>query len=250
MSWKNNSFALLNEDDEKESNVPSVVATAAISTPVETKDTDMVFKKYYKNYNKKTYTPPQTSKSKTTIETPTTDILNKNMSNYYKLYARHVDYDKNWNNIQSFNNVETVKTWNELIKMANSLRNNENTKKFNIFIMKNEISPMWEDNENRHGSRTNIKVDDFGECMDIIRILLIYIANNSLLNDDYNSLNTIQGVTFNPKKKDNVTYYIIQIWYKINFTIKYYKNNNFMNKNVLNFLNKYSIYTRKQKPEF
>jgi hypothetical protein len=242
MSLKNNSFALLNEvDDEKE---------FVSSKKIETKDNDLVFKKYYKNYNKKLYTPPQISKKQVIIKSPTIETLKENISNYYKVYARHIDYDKNWNNIQSFNNIETIHTWYELITSSNTFLSNLNTANFNLFVMKNEISPMWEDNENRHGSRTNIKIDNITECMEIFKMLLIYIANNNLLIDEYNSLNTIQGITFNPKKKDNVNYFIIQIWYKMNFTIKYYKNNNFINKNVLNLLNKYSVYTRKQKPEF
>ena len=212
---------------------------------------DFTVKKYYKNYKKAT---PITSLKNNVVQlkivNATIDILNDNMPSYYNLFLRHVEYDKNWNNIQSFTKIKTIYTWYELMCMLNSLIHNNNTKNFNIFIMKNEISPLWEDNENRHGSRTNIKVEFFEECFNIIKHLMQCISNNSLFIDEYNTLNTIQGITFNPKVKQGVVYYIVQIWYKINFTNKFYKNNDFLNKNVLKFLNNYSIYTRKQKPEF
>jgi Eukaryotic initiation factor 4E len=234
MTSKANLFSIL---DDEEDNVVN-------------KD-DGVIKKYYKNYTK-TQNHNILKKNNKSVSTliPTEEIFDNKLPNYYKIYTRHINYDKNWNNILGFNNIYTITTWRELIKSINTFDKNINTCNFNIFIMKNEISPMWEDNENRRGSRTNIKIESINECTNILKLLLIFIVNNSLFIDEYNSLDTIQGITFNPKKHDGNNYYIIQIWYKINFTDKYYKNNNFINKDVLKILENYSVYTRKQKPEF
>jgi hypothetical protein len=115
--------------------------------------------------------------------------------------------------------------------------------------MKNNISPIWEDNENRYGSRTNIQIYDIDESLELLKIFLINIVNKTLLNQNINNKFLVNGIAFYPKKdKDNISYQIIQIWYNLDIT----KSFKIFNENIENLLKKknYSVRTRLHAPQF
>ena len=47
--------------------------------------------------------------------------------------------------------------------------------------MKNDISPLWEDVENRNGSICSIKIDSLEEAYIILKKLTYHMVNNTLL---------------------------------------------------------------------
>ena len=116
--------------------------------------------------------------------------------------------------------------------------------------MKNNISPIWEDKENRFGSRTNIQIYDLGESLEILKLFLIHIANRTLLNKIINDRFSVNGIAFYPKKDmvNNKNYQIIQIWYNLDIT----KSFKIFNENIESLLKtkNYSVRTRLHAPQF
>jgi hypothetical protein len=284
-----NLFSLLNESDEEEENKKKEI-TISKTKPINTNHQNIIsnniedemFKQYYgrksyknndkraiKNSNEDDFKDrfkdgfkdgfKSVSKKKDIIEckykTITPNILDLNMSNYYKILVHHND-DLNWD-FGSYYNVCTISKWNDIPKLFNSFSNITGANKFvdfDTFIMKNEILPLWEDVENRNGSICSIKVDSLKTGIELLKILLVYTANNTLLNFSPESWDKINGLSFSPKKMDNIendfSYcVIIKIWFKEN-----YGNNanidKFFNKDILNYLNKYSIKVKSIKPEY
>jgi hypothetical protein len=285
-----NLFSLLNESDEEEEENKKKEITISKTKPINTNHQNIIsnniedemFKQYYgrksyknndkraiKNSNEDDFKDrfkdgfkdgfKSVSKKKDIIEckykTITPNILDLNMSNYYKILVHHND-DLNWD-FGSYYNVCTISKWNDIPKLFNSFSNITGANKFvdfDTFIMKNEILPLWEDVENRNGSICSIKVDSLKTGIELLKILLVYTANNTLLNFSPESWDKINGLSFSPKKMDNIendfSYcVIIKIWFKEN-----YGNNanidKFFNKDILNYLNKYSIKVKSIKPEY
>jgi hypothetical protein len=168
----------------------------------------------------------------------------------YKMYVLSI-FDKAWNDILSFNNIFTLKKWIDIPEVINSLIfKKDKITEFNISFMKNNISPIWEDNENRYGSRTNIQIYDLQESFELLKMFLINIANKTLLNKNINNKFLVNGIAFYPKKDltNNKPYQIIQIWYNLDIT----KSFKIFNENIENLLKSknYSVRTRLHTPQF
>ena len=177
------------------------------------------------------------------------DLLNK-LPFYFKMYVLHV-LDKGWNDILSFNNIYTLVKWNDIPEIINALiLQKDKIIDFNLSFMKNNISPIWEDNENRYGSRTNIQIYDLDESLELLKLFLINIANRTLLNKNINNRFYVNGIAFYPKKDlvNNKNYQIIQIWYNLDIT----KSFKIFNDSIENLLKKknYSVRTRLHTPQF
>lgn len=181
------------------------------------------------------------------------NVLEMNMENYFRVLAHHND-DKSWD-YNSYHNITTLKKWNDLGSFFNTLNNisGECTyTDFDIFVMKNEISPMWEDNENRNGSICSVKIDSLADGYNIFKTMTIGMANNTLLKFNPHNWNAVNGISFSSKKLDNVneTYcIIIKIWFKINI-LSFGSVDKILNENVNNLISKYSIKTKPIKPEY
>jgi hypothetical protein len=181
------------------------------------------------------------------------------MNNYYRLLAHH-NADSNWN-FNSYHHVTTLKTWEDVSKLFNTLNlttYKSNIGNFDFFIMKNEISPLWEDEENRCGSICSIKIDTLKDGYNILKTLFINICNNTLMNISKNNVpnwNIINGVSFSCKKIENVSsaveqdYSMIKIWFKTNYT-QFDNIDKYFNDDINALLKKYSIKVRAIKPEY
>ena len=129
------------------------------------------------------------------------NLIEEELLDTFKILAHHND-DKNWDYL-SYHNITTLTRWIEIPKFFNSLNTSTGECKytdFDIFIMKNDISPMWEDSENRNGSICSIKIDSIDEAYPILKILLTNIINNTLLNFSVNNWNIVNGISFCSKK--------------------------------------------------
>ncbi len=183
------------------------------------------------------------------------NFLDLSMGNYYKVLVHHND-DQNWDYI-SYHNICTLSKWEDIPQLFNTLDKASGETKytdFDIFIMKNDISPMWEDIENRNGSICSIKVDSLKDGYEILKQLLIYAANNTLMEFSPESWDKINGLSFSPKRMDNLNSdssfcVIIKIWFKQN----YGNNTNidkYLNPNIQELLKKYSVKLKSIKPEY
>lgn len=175
------------------------------------------------------------------------------MENNYNVLAHHND-DKSWD-YNSYFNMTCLKTWGDIATFFNTISTAKgecNYTDFDLFVMKNEISPMWEDKENRSGSICSVKIDSLFEANKIFKNLVVHMANNTLLKFNPSTWNTVNGISFSSKKLDNATetyYTIIKIWFKINI-LNYPSIDKLLNDDINHQINKYSIKNRQIKPEY
>lgn len=183
------------------------------------------------------------------------NVLDLSIPNCFKVLAHHND-DQNWD-FSSYHNICTLSKWEDIPKLFNTLDKITGENKFidfDTFIMKNDISPLWEDLENRNGCICSIKVDSFKDAYNLLKKLTIYTANNTLIEFSPDSWDKVNGVSLSPWKMNNSENeesfcYIIKIWFKNN-----YGNNasidKFFNLDIQNLLSKYSVKVKAIKPEY
>jgi len=136
-----------------------------------------------------------------TVSTPTPQhyLLDK-----WNLYY-HLPHDKNWALsgytiiMNSINTIEEVISLNETI--------NENiVKNCMLFVMRDGITPMWEDPRNRNGGCFSYKVIN-KTVPEVWRNLFYALCGESLCVEE-NHNKHINGITISPKKN----FCIIKIW--------------------------------------
>jgi hypothetical protein len=188
-----------------------------------------------------------------TIEIPE-NFMQEKLSNYYRVLGHHND-DKSWDYI-SYYNITILNNWldvSSFLSTLNTVKGECSLTDFDIFVMKNEISPMWEDNENRNGSICSVKIDSLVDGYEIFRVLLINICNNTLLCFSSETWNTINGISFSSKKIDNLKddnyCVIIKLWFKLNFMIQGSIDRH-INPHINELIKKYSIKVKAIKPEY
>jgi hypothetical protein len=121
--------------------------------------------------------------------------------------------------------------------------------------MKNEISPMWEDSENRNGSIFSIKIDSIDQAYDVLKILTYHMVNNTMLKFSPERWDIINGLSYVAKKMEhigpNVYWVIIKIWFKINIlNIGYGQTDKILSDDVNNLISGYTVKVRPIKPEY
>lgn len=176
------------------------------------------------------------------------------MKNYFRVLGHHND-DKSWD-YSSYHNITILSKYYDLGTFFNTLNKSVGECKytdFDIFLMKNEISPMWEDKENRNGSICSIKIDSINEGYNVFKELTFNIINNTLLKINPTTWDTVNGISFSPKKIDSINpnsyCIIIKLWFKINI-INYGSIDKILTEYVNNLIIKYSIKIKQIKPEY
>ena len=127
--------------------------------------------------------------------------LNDNWNMYY-----HLPDDKNWD-LGSYKIIGSITSLSELIAL------NENVpekviKHCMLFVMRNNITPMWEDVMNRDGGCFSFKVIN-KLVFPVWKKLLYMLCGESLCKDKANSM-LLNGITISPKKN----FCIIKVWLK------------------------------------
>jgi translation initiation factor 4E len=131
------------------------------------------------------------------------------LENKWNIWLHH--QKDNWK-IDGYKKIFTIETiddfwlFNNNIHLISGLNNNLNN--LQIFMMKNNIKPIWEDSENRNGGCWSIKINNIDSC-DIWVNLGVYMIGETLLNENINQ--EINGLSFSQK---NNTSSIIKIWVK------------------------------------
>ena len=117
----------------------------------------------------------------------------------------HLPQDKNWE-LSSYSNImSSIDTVEKLIAI-NEYINDTIIKNCMLFIMRDGITPMWEDPRNRNGGCFSYKViNKF--VPSVWRELFYLLAGETLcVNSKHNEY--ISGITISPKKN----FCIIKIW--------------------------------------
>ena len=147
----------------------------------------------------------------------------KNLNSYWTLYL-HLHDNKDWSfesyiKIMKFNSVENAILLNDEI-------NYDLIKKSMIFLMKDDIKPLWEDDDNKNGGCFSFKI--LNKDIESVWKQMYFSLIGQTLTKDKMYYKNINGITLSPKKK----FCILKIWMK-DCTLK--DNNIFININNLCF---------------
>lgn len=157
------------------------------------------------------------------------------LSNPWTLYA-HMPHDVDWSldsykAILKFSNVEEMialyETMPELM-IRNCM----------LFLMKNNIKPIWEDKENCNGGSFSYKISN--DRVHNVWTNLSYLLVGKTLSNDNAFVENINGITISPKKN----FCIIKLWTK---TCDYEQCNIF---HELCDINDTNVLFRKHDPEY
>ena len=118
----------------------------------------------------------------------------------------HLPYDIDWS-INSYKKVFTFDTLEDCISLIENI-NKEIVQKCMLFIMKNNIKPIWEDSNNCKGGSLSYKINT-ENVYDVWKKLNYYLIGGSLI-DDKDIIDNINGISISPKKN----FCIIKFWIK------------------------------------
>lgn len=132
------------------------------------------------------------------------NINNSNLTHNYTIWF-HDANDTNFD-IDTFHNITTFNTINNYFIINQLLKNNYKMLLNGMFfIMKNNIKPIWYDNNNKNGGCISWKIEKYNSIKYWENLLLLFITDN--LPKELNKYN-INGISINPKKNCN----IIKVW--------------------------------------
>lgn len=125
------------------------------------------------------------------------------LSDKWTLWA-HLPHDTDWS-LKSYKKIYTMSTVEETIAISESLPE-KMVKNCMMFIMRENITPMWEDVQNRNGGCFSYKV--LNKNVHEVWKLLTYALVGNTVTNKANINSTITGITISPKKN----FCIIKIW--------------------------------------
>jgi translation initiation factor 4E len=140
--------------------------------------------------------------------------------NKWKLWY-HSDKD-NWT-LSGYENIYTIENIKDFWKLYNFLSKNNNILSKHFFLMKDNVNPIWEDENNINGGCWSFKILDTNayKLYEELSMYLVCEKICPMISDE------IMGISICLKKNNNV---IIKIWNNNS------KNNSlkFINENILN----------------
>lgn len=126
------------------------------------------------------------------------------LNDTWNFYA-HMPHDTDWS-ITSYKKLLTVKHAEDLIAMMEAIPD-KMIQNCMLFIMKEHVKPIWEDEENRHGGSFSFKISN-EDVVKIWKDLSFKTLGCSLTEPEvYNDIN---GITISPKRN----FCIVKIWMK------------------------------------
>jgi len=138
--------------------------------------------------------------SNSLIVNDASDTLQSSWNLYF-----HDPFNNNWDK-KSFYNICSINTINDFWDTFNSL------KKFMcngmFFIMRNNIIPLWEENDNKEGGYISYKIQNSSFIEEIEKILIMLLSEKTLKSQYVNDYNLINGMSISPKKN----FSIVRIW--------------------------------------
>ena len=136
-----------------------------------------------------------------TVSIPTDQhILHGKWNLYY-----HLPHNKNWD-LSSYTSImNSIDTAEKVILLNESIHENI-VKNCMLFVMRDGITPMWEDPRNRNGGCFSYKV--INKCVpEVWKHLFYLLCGESLCINEQNNKH-VNGITISPKKN----FCIIKIW--------------------------------------
>ena len=148
------------------------------------------------------------------------------LDNNYTLWM-HMLYDNDWS-INSYKKIYTFNTIEKAVCLIENL-NSEIIEKTMIFLMKNDIKPIWEVEENKMGGCFSYKITTC-YIYDLWKKMSYMLIGNSMIDDDV-IVKNINGISISPKKN----YCIFKIWINDVANLKESSIYDFINYSIENF---------------
>lgn len=123
--------------------------------------------------------------------------------NKWTMWA-HLPHDTNWT-LESYKNIYTISTIGEGISLIECMSDTL-VKNCMLFLMKEGITPVWEDKANRDGGCFSYKVLNKNVYQSWKE--LCYIILGGSISSDNKFVDSVNGITISPKKN----FCIIKIW--------------------------------------
>jgi len=131
------------------------------------------------------------------------------LNDVWSLYF-HDPYDMNWE-ANSYKFITTISSIDDYVNVFKSFE--ELWTRGMFFIMREHITPRWEDENNKNGGCFSLKINK-EDVLDKLFEISSSILGETLGKNDVISMN-INGISISPKKN----YHIIRIWIKSNQNI-------------------------------
>ena len=116
----------------------------------------------------------------------------------------HLPHDTNWS-LKSYIKICKLESAEEIIALNNSLPD-QLIKNCMLFLMRENILPMWEDPKNCEGGCFSFKITN--KYIASVWKDITYLLTGDTLSKDQNILDNITGITISPKK----SFCILKIW--------------------------------------
>ena len=116
----------------------------------------------------------------------------------------HLPHDTDWT-LKSYKKIMTFTTIEEVIALYQVLPD-KLVKNCMLFLMREGITPTWEDEKNRNGGCFSFKISN--KNVTSIWKRLSYVLTGETLSNDTKLLRAANGITISPKK----SFCIIKIW--------------------------------------
>lgn len=124
----------------------------------------------------------------------------------------HLPHDTNWN-IDSYRKIYTFSYLEEAISILNTIQE-KLVINCMLFIMREDIKPIWEDEKNKYGSCISYKINN-RLLYNIWKQMTLFMVSENLL-DNLEYQKSINGITVSPKKN----FCIIKLWFNENIDNK------------------------------
>ena len=129
--------------------------------------------------------------------------MDYSLSDKWVLWA-HLPHDTDWS-LKSYYKIHEFVNLKDSILLNNSF-SDDFIRNCMLFLMKDNINPIWEDPNNKNGGCFSFKVNN--KEVPIIWKILFYTTVGDNVSNDSNFLKNICGITISPKK----TFCIVKIW--------------------------------------
>jgi len=128
---------------------------------------------------------------------------NSQLSSSWTLWS-HLPHDSDWS-IESYKNIMTFDTIESACAIIETLLESM-INRCMFFLMRDNITPVWEDSRNEAGGCFSYKVSH--KCINITWKKIVYAVIGNTLSSNYDMLQSINGVTVSPKKN----FCVVKIW--------------------------------------
>ena len=125
------------------------------------------------------------------------------LSDKWTLWA-HLPHDTDWS-IASYKKIFDFDTAEEAIILTETIPH-KMTRNCMLFLMRNGITPMWEDPKNRDGGSFSYKVSN--KIVPIVWREISYKLVGETITTAHSFQNAINGITISPKKN----FCVIKVW--------------------------------------